>query len=1188
MAEVFDPMKVGLEGQVLVEASAGTGKSFNVIRLLLRAVVENNFELKEILVVTFTKAAADELRRRVDEDLHALLAGFDSPSEFAPDLVDLLGPAEEHADRRKRVHDALLCLDELSVFTIHAFCERTINDYAFRIGYLPGTAVLGDEREILAEIIRDLWRVWQENDSCEIAEPLRALVVEGHDREGAVAALVDIVKEKSQRSGYRNFAAPSDTGLGLACEQKIYAERLERLREIAAAESVVIKEQLKDSKRAVNQFNKLEKWLAEPGNAPPGPWAARLADVGMAPGFEGFEFFDALDEVVQAADSLARTRKIMLGTLLKEVFHTVWKEFPVRKKQAGVVGYNDQIAVTAAALESDSGLARELAEAYPLVVVDEFQDTDPGQYAIFRAIHRAGTGHGLFLVGDPKQAIYRFRGGDLHTYLRAAGDSDRRYTLVTNWRASREMLRAVNRLYQENSNPFLFSEIDYEKLLFPTRERIFPRLLLKGREAAPVSIVEVPKPEQSENALAVAAALDIVDLLKRAQRGELRLERSDENAASPVRPGDIAVIVSTNWQGDTMVDELAKVGVAAVKRKNADVFEEDEASMLEVVMDAFLRPRSDSAIAAALVTPLIGYSIGEVLRLQQDAGEWDVIVARFGDYHDVWRKRGFLGAFRSLVARESLPERVLSFSSGERMLTNAFHLSELIDRREQEERLTPRATRRRFAESNATGEADEKELRLESDRDRVQIITNHSAKGLEWPFVFAPYVASARRNMRSSFVETIHEDGAEKPDLVLLPDEDRRKVAALEDYRDQLRLLYVLLTRASHRLSLYWLSGDPDKSISNRDVPSALYCLLLSESLLTVTDAPDIDEIKAHIKDITVESFRAVLQDIAGSSGKTIQLAKARVLDKTGEYVAGHETPETHLRSFVRPIDRRWAVTSYTGLISRRHDSDQELFHDGDEILDLIDTEEEETKREGMARLPKGALTGNLMHAIYERLDFATAEVSGSKVVTDCLRAFGQDPQWEPVITENMHATMARSLGDFRLGQIRMEDTLREWSFYQALAPVDRKKLAPVLARRGVIESEAALHFAPVEGFLRGYVDLIVRMDGRYYVLDYKSNYLGPTTDSYQVAALQHAMMAEHYQLQYHIYTVALDQWLRFRMGDSYRYDRNFGGVVYLFWRGITNGNSDTGVFVDRPDRECIEELSGILCGTRHSKGGVS
>jgi exodeoxyribonuclease V beta subunit len=882
--------------------------------------------------------------------------------------------------------------------------------------------------------------------------------------------------------------------------------------------------------------------------------------------------------------SLLWARRLMrdVGPLVR---HTLAR----RKAAANVQDFDDLLHQLDRALQGPTAaaLADGIGRRYGLALIDEFQDTDPVQYRIFHALHRR-LGMPLFLIGDPKQAIYAFRGADVFAYLEAQGAASARHTLLTNWRSSPRLVQAVNAVFTNAPDPFVIPEIQFRAAQAaprnaeglggaaagsaPLRILVPRRAEVGGTDGKPLL-----KPTGSAHWFYRVLADQVVALLD----GRTTLH------GRPVRAGDVAILCRKNVQLTAVGEALRVAGVPSVGIGDASVFDSPEARMLELILRALAEPGDVVALRLALVTPLIGVNSDAIRELNADGAGWDAWGERFQRWNERWRSSGVTAALRGLFDELEVPERVLATPGGERRMTNLLHLGELLQQAASESRRGPHGLvdwlHRLRADPTLRQEfgSEAAQIRLESDVHAVALTTVHRSKGLQYPVVFCPFLFDPPRleHDRPRF----HDDARRLTiDLGLPAAADSCARADGEAMAEDTRLLYVALTRAEQLCVVLWA---PFNNFEKSALARLLHRLPRRSSGGRERDA------KA-MRQLSDRDLDADLQALAAAGAIAIdRLPPPRDLR--------HVPPTEDASALVAPphvpaIAQAWRIASFTSL-SAGAEAGRLASEEGIDRDEVASAEEPASADTALRGFPRGRGPGTLVHKILELADFQDDDAAALRaLVARQLAAARLGAEWvDPLsaaLRDVIDTPLLAGAPSLRLRDVPRGRRLTEMEFAfpvtRAGAPLTPAALADVFARHGATDAIRAyadrlrgLPFRPLTGYLRGYIDCVFAHGGRWYVVDYKSNDLGPTPAHYQPASLAAEMLRHDYLLQYHLYLVAVHRYLQRRLRD-YDYGRDIGGALYLFVRGMAPRRGPaTGVVHDLPPAALIGALSDVLGG---------
>ena len=1242
----LDAYTCPLDGIRFVEASAGTGKTWNLCGLVLRLLLERGLTLQQILVVTYTNAAAAELRERIRQRLTATLAHLrESAGESAGDGAgesagDGAGDGEGAGDApagdpfvprlidtlRQRGHDdhtmaerlalALAGFDEASIFTIHAFCHRALADAPFTASMPLSVELLQDDSDLVQAAANDFWRRRVASDA--IAPVLAGWLARQGDTPQRWARLLQ--RQQAKPTARRLWPAAIDAAGDAAepdvdalCAAHHAARTLWRAERAAIVQAVL---------GGVPGALHAGVYKPETVAAAVAGWDEllqnddALAALDLEPdklallGSQSLQvrtkagkttpvhaFFAAAQAVLDTRATFNDAAELARLRLLRDLLDEGGAAVRRSKQQRHVLAYDDLLSNLHERLAGGGSGAAALRNAlrtrFPAALIDEFQDTDPLQWAIFDALYGAGD-RSLFLIGDPKQAIYGFRNADLHTYLQAGARAASTYTLLDNQRSSAALLDGLNRLFGANPQAFMQPGLVYRPVGVGAKRRsVFvdrsaARAALHVWELPPDPLTGAPLPQARAAALALqAVAAEIARLLLAARRGEVTLD------GRPLQAGDIAVLVRSHADGSAMRQALAALGVGCVELAQASVFHSGDAEDLDRLLAAVLEPTRSGLVKAALASVAMGWDATAIDTLGHDEAALLAVVLRLAAYRETWLQRGIGVMLRQWLADEQVAGRLLAQGDGERRLTNLLHLAELLHQAAAEHG-APEALHRWLQEQRREERADEAaQLRLESDQNLVQIVTIHKSKGLEFPLVFCPTLWKGRAAAGGDGLPGVeyHDDAGQ---AVLdfrsgFPDEFDEKDAAarrrLAAAAESLRLIYVALTRAVHRCVLVQGTCGSGKGLSTTASGRNLLHWLVAGAGLSPQGW------SGH--KLGPAALAAAWRELAVASAGTVVVEPMPLMpgtplpaDTDGAAVLAALPPPAQM-------PKAWWTGSYSGLVHRLG-SDRPAAQAADHDLRVTEAIEPAPARpaalgeDDILHFPRGAAAGVCVHAVFEHADFAepgswpAAVQRGLQGLAGAARSDG--PALAAMLSRMLADVLATPLDvgtaqPLRLDRLPRQRRLNELEFHLPARTLNAATLNAWLARHGY--DVPTLAFSPLGGFFKGVIDLVAEHDGRWFIIDWKSNHLGEQPADYGPAALAAAMAEHTYHLQYLLYAVALDRLLRWRL-PGYVPAEHFGGVLYLFVRGVRPGWADergrpAGVFFHRLAPEVVDGLSALF-----------
>ncbi|WP_217542405.1 exodeoxyribonuclease V subunit beta [Vibrio metschnikovii] len=1176
----LDPLTFPLHGARLIEASAGTGKTFTIAGLYLRLLLGHGnadtrhptpLTVDQILVVTFTEAATAELRDRIRQRIHQARIAFVRGSSDDPVIQGLLADYADRALAAKVLLQAERQMDEAAVYTIHGFCQRMLTQNAFESGSRFSNEFVTDESQLKAQVVADYWRRQFYPLPLNLAAEVRRLWP-------SPQALLDKI------GGYLTGAP-----LTLSVEAMkgdltaLYHDGLSRIADLKQqwlASCRDLPSSIQDSdlhaatkKALLTRLELLNLWANQPHHQLDLP--SELSDFAQsaleAKAKKGnppqHALFTIIEQFLQTPISLA-------APLLAHAILHCRERLAQAKAQKQWLSFDDLLTQLSAAIDHDQlGLLTErIRTLYPVAMIDEFQDTDPLQYSIFSRIYLPKAECGLLMIGDPKQAIYGFRGADIFTYIKARQQVSAHYTLGTNWRSSAQMVSAVNQLFSSSASPFMYDQ-DIPFLPVAASPNADKRQWLLNGHSQPALtywLQEADKPipkTEYLSCMAKACASQIQTILSAAQHQQAYFETG--KGQKIVQAGDIAVLVRTGNEGRMIKQALAEQGIASVYLSNRDsVFSSDVAQNLQRLVQAVLTPDDDRTLRACLASPLFAFDAASLDALNNDEVVWENAVNEFKAYRQLWIERGVLPMLRSVMSKRHLAERWLEEQNGDRLLTDFMHIGELLQQARQEIE-SDHGLLRWLAQAisdaeQGIGGRDEQIQRLESEQNLVQIVTIHKSKGLEYDLVFLPFVAGYREASKGKYYDSVNDQTV----LDITDSSAALEQADKERLAEDLRLLYVALTRAVYGC---FIGLAPLRNGRSTKEPTGVHLSAIGYLLQNGQEAGIAElhsALNAQVRDAIVVTAPPPLQN----EPFTALVAEKPILKA--------QTLHTH-------IDRYWRLTSYSALV--KHSSKLAYDEASLEISGFdIDSGDEQNQalllepERSIFTFPRGATPGTFLHSLFEEVEFtesASSDENQQRIIALMEREH-IELEWLPVLQQLVDTVLATPLDGkaLRLNQKTAQQRLVEMEFLLPVEVLSAPALNRIIQRYDPLSAKAGeLGFYPVQGMLKGFIDLVFEHQGKYYLLDWKSNHLGDEIGAYHGERLKAAMVEHRYDLQYQLYALALHRFLRSRLAD-YDYQRHFGGVYYLFLRGI-DGHSEHGIFSTKPSLELLTEMDALIDG---------
>lgn len=1196
-------------GRSLVEASAGTGKTWTISALYLRLLLEEKRSPQQIIVSTFTNAAAAELSARLRGKLQwalaeaaAFAAGDDggAASKEASDVAWLRNrwradPAALGADVQ-RLQAALGGFDAAPVSTLHSLCSRILADHPFAAGALfNGRDMIGG-KALQAALLNDLWRVvTQGDDTDELVQLARAAGITRSRLESYIPVLMepDVVVAWDEtpldlRAELAHLEFLSDFDAWAVMVQAVSERCIKagtRLRRAWPALVRALAEPLHDIQELVQYLEDYAGVAAPKGINKVGETDPELQIlIGQT-----LQISKALEKLLPQFD---RRGSVPVRRFLVAAQQWCRQALQARLDAANQSTFDQLLHSVHAALAPREGrraLADALFAAWPVALVDEFQDTDPVQFGILDAIYREADGAPrgrLVMIGDPKQSIYRFRGGDVQAYERArdAVPAADRLTLDTNHRSSRAYVEAVNTFYAVTGATLGPSgsgtSIRYEPVHASSRRDQEPlQIAGKGDPVEhPLVLHELTSADHSS---------DLVEHALQTCAGQIVWALSEQGytlAGRRLRPADIAVLLPKHGQITRLSALLKARGVPCVAVSRNSVFQTGIARDLRLVLHAVLHSEDPASLRAALITRLIGTNLRQIQQLREDPVAWDQTVARFNALHMLLTHRGPLAVVGSLL--EEHAPRLLQSIDGERMLTDLRHLGELLQEAWEDcgggERLMAWFADQMEGGSEDEDGSDARALRLESDAERVQLMTLHVSKGLEFGVVFLPLMWNHKRFGKASSKPYLLSDPAQG--CKYLMEGPGKELVKQQEFEERFRMLYVVLTRAIHACHVLTLAPEVLKSI--KDCAEAPLNTLDLSALRSEADE-DVPGIACRQGWESHADLRWTAPDASGEQRSVRPLPPAprgplpmrhsfTTLSGARQSHIGGEDEAAADEAVVESVLPMETGDANAGPESPSSPPSARTFHRELDDLSMVG----------------GADFGNAVHAIFEdRIPGLTLEAQPGHV-RGALERYGVRPREGDL--EELAARLGvrlQAVLDTRLGgadgpclaRLAAQDLRAEMEFNYLLDGASMRALREVCAAHGAADLVPPRD-QELAGLMNGKIDLVFAHEGRFHVLDYKSNQLATAAraclEDYAPAALERKMTSTGYRFQALLYAVAVERYLRERLGADYRRDQHLGDCWYLFVRAVglqLPDGSPCGVWRHRFDDTLLDQVQHVL-----------
>ena len=1122
--KTFNATTVALEKRNVIEAGAGTGKTYSIAILVLRLILEKNIPVQEILMVTFTKAAVAELETRI-RDFIALAYQYAQSipidDKTIKDIVNASVDTLGAKDTQLRLKDALALMDETSILTIHGFCQKTLQEFAFETQQVFGAEALSEEQfdEIRTESIHQYWRKY-------IAPLKKELLAHIHDNL-QMELFVKMVKEALSGKKFNLTLSPRFPLLDAAHQDELL-------------EMITIAEKEKDDcwqalcdeyinneanyRKAIQQ-NSSAKSAFEDITDPEEVIKLIIARI------ESIYISDVFPNIAREVGKwkekeaiLKKTQKKVATIIFAYLTEQVKEELDKKKRDRGLLSFDDMIdnLHQAVCINAPDELLKAIRKKFKAVFIDEFQDTDRKQYEIFHQLFGPPADTIVFMIGDPKQSIYAWRKADLFTYFKAVKEADNQFNMSTNFRSSTSLIAAFNHFFKpvDNFDTFYFEgaadEITYLPVVAPN-----PNdkgiLAYNGTEVTPITFyredIDIP----------TRVAMQVAELLS---NPNYRIIKNNQSRA--ITPADIAILVRTNYESPKIKAALSKYKIPAINKESEKVLEKAESQVLLTWLAA-IESMKLSDINRAMLSNISGYRLTELSELDQDA-----LVERFREWHTSWNTNGIYVTLQSVFTCFELTRRLLQpdFENGERILSNFIQLTEILHQTETRLQYRPAdliSWLKKATEGNSMN-GDEYLQRIESDENAVEIVTIHKSKGLEYNIVLAPYLELSAGISEKGITAFRDDTGAFLfgNDATFTDSQVTLITNQLE--QENRRLVYVALTRARYKCCIFTKKSNDCSGT-----------LAYFHDAISSQPNPFIDKVTS-------------LPDIQPNF----------IYQTSARQLAQYSTANNFLLK-----DTNWQKISYSYLNPDHGVRSMQTDNAGSGSKSAFD-------QFIFYQLRKGAFTGNLVHYLLEHINFSNPD-SWANTIQHALRRMspGLEDTHAGGLYELVHQLSNLSLPNgsetISLPQIHRNHQIAELEFNFPVGEFHTQQLADLSTQ----DTPFHLQKGKWQGLMNGKIDFIGMLDDKFYIIDWKSNHLGNQISDYSTVGLQEAMDSNNYHLQYYIYLCALYKFLTLRL-PNFDYDTHIGGVYYLFIRGIRS-DSNTGIFFRKPTKEQLIAFMQIM-----------
>lgn len=1185
MNQTLNPITLSLTGTSLIEASAGTGKTFNIAALFTRLVLLERLPLDSILVVTFTKAATAELKNRLRSRLNqalALLQGTLPAEQADPILQQLVKLAQQQENDHHililRLQAAITEFDSAAIYTIHSFCQRVLSDYAFLCQVPFETETTTTDRALLNRFAEDFWRQHINHQSC-----LAKLVLQ---YKLTPQKLIEELGSYSSKTELL-LRQPNHVDLEKA-EQHLQHLWLQLCQQLPTIEITFwqIYPSLNGRNYKKETFETIfaELHQAVINNQPRFSFSKADKLACFAPDTlrttckknhtlpeQDIATMTILAEFGQQLALLKQAETTILLQIQLDCFAYIRNQLAKHRCNSRERSFDDLLTDMGRALSEHNPhaqkLAKILADMWQIALIDECQDTDRLQYQIFKTVF-ADQNRPLLMVGDPKQAIYRFRGADIHAYLRAANDTpvEQRYTLDINYRSHQALVQSVNHLFQQKQNPFILTGIDYPSVtakqlqsrLNPPQTAIRICWLHNHINTDPKNNKEtIPNKDTLRQRAAECCANDIAELIQKGTKAQLTLDNR------PIQAGDIAVLVHTHNEGRLIAQTLKKRGIISVSLGNQSIFRTTEAQIMAALLHFWLQPQQTHYLRFVLGSCFFNWTAEELNILNQNEQQISQWIQWAQNACEHWQQYGIFAALQWFASQAELETTALKLNQ-ERTLTNFWQLAEILASAEQE--LSTATSLIQWLEHHIHHQPlsnnEDNLLRLESDDALVKIVTMHAAKGLEYPIVYCPFVWDGKNPLETSQNWYIlHQNQTQE--LVakdLLSEADKNELL-LEALSEKLRLYYVAFTRAREQLIIY--------AAASNELPHNPFSWLLDDS----SNQTLADNSLLWKKDQKISTLKKLWQNCLSKASAQCDFSWEEIQSQSMNSVNNIAIDKPHYQALTIP-KRKFEYVYYTSFTALSRTSRQKSIFEPEEeqlapALDRaeilsVDSDTLLKPETELLAFARGINAGLCLHAILEQTEFTQpACLKEANHIAAQLARFGFDPIHTDTMLAMCDAVRQCNLFDqTAIESMPANQRITEMNFMLHMHDFNLHQLQQWFAQPHIglstecIQAARELNFNILHSFINGAIDLFGSdQQGRVYIVDYKSNHLGNRLNDYQQQNMDHAIAKHHYYLQALIYSIAAARFLKNRNCLPEQI-----AVRYLFLRGL-NSNNQNGIW---------------------------
>nr|BET44737.1 MAG: exodeoxyribonuclease V subunit beta [Candidatus Aschnera chinzeii] len=1179
---ILNPYKLSIRGQHLIEASAGTGKTYAIILIYLRLILGINnkkntriLTVKDILIVTFTEAAVNELKKRIRDYIHIIknLCKNDINS-YKTNIIhkkilslitnkkvafDLLNTAENN-------------INEACIYTIHSFCQQLLHYNSLEFNMSLKYNIIANEHAIQKQACNDFWRRTFYSMPYDI---VKIISTEWNSPEQLLSEIQPYLQGDMPL-----FLHNNNKNISIIKQHNIFINKIKKIKfmwKLFSNEINTIIINANINKRRYNNRNisiwlkKITHWAYLPTKDYDIPKElikfskTTLINNSNNTDYPKHKIFSLIEDTLKIKYTLRDI--IIMNAIFK-----IKKNINYEKKKLDVIGFEDLLNLVDYGLRSKNKqiLINSIINKYPIAIIDEFQDTDPIQYRIFKNIYYNCKKSCLILIGDPKQAIYGFRGANIFTYFKAKKEIKSHFTLVINYRSSFNMISAINRLFKNIKNPFLFKALKFNDIKTTPNNKNYG-IIHNNNELSAINIIYFNQKTLSisnyQKIMAYQCAIQISNWLNESKKGNIWIYNN--KTKSTIKSSDIIILVKNHQEAKIISNALKQFNIHSLFLSNRNnIFCSKEALDILWILHGIYFYNQKNKVQRALATNLINLNIEELINLNTNEQKWEEKLKKFLDFSYKWKKYGIISALYSIIYEYHIHTHLLNDKiNGKRRMTNLMHLIELLQQEDcncDTQYSLIQWLEQQIKEPNTS--IHNQQLHIEDDKSCIHISTIHKAKGLEYPIVFLPFACYITKQK----IPIFHDRKTFIKHIDLLKSQNSLHMYEEERLSEDLRLLYVALTRAIYHCSI-GLAPIVIKDHQNNDTD--MHKLAIGY-LLQNGKIGNINTLNEHLTKL---------------ANKNISIIDINQDHKKYKKYKKNNTNSLIVKKFIGNIKHTWKITSYSELVSNNNftihkDHNMIMNEKNMHINDLLPKIENNLQidfyhnqdiiEKNVHNFPKGNITGVFLHNILEKITFQ--QILKKNWLEIKLKEIGMSNDWWLMLKKWIHTISHTTLieKNFTLFNIQNNKIIKEMQFFLPINHIIYPRQIETIIRKydNLSNQSIPLNFQPVKGLLNGYIDALILWKSKYYIIDYKSNWLGENELFYNQTNIKNSIIKHRYDIQYQLYTLAIHRHLKNKL-IFYNYQQHFGGIIYIYIRGINIDNPGYSIYHTIPNVQCINEL---------------